>query len=223
MYRGEDFRAFFRDVVGATPATVNTYSSFLKRIDEAIGGLDEAVAEKGVDGVLEWANNATERPFDVYSTHARAVLRRYLRFLTEPQVVVENIDPPEINNQVEGSFFRLEREMQLAVRSQLDQLESGLREDDGGSEIVTATGRPDIVARDKTGKLVAIELKAGLCPAGALEQVLGYAQSLTDEKGESVRAILIASEFPDRIKAAAKRVPDLVLYRYRFEMRFGVA
>jgi hypothetical protein len=56
---------------------------------------------------------------------------------------------------------------------------------------------------------------------GALEQVLGYAQALSEERNERVRAILIASSFPDRVLAAAKRATDTVLLRYSFTLSFS--
>jgi RecB family endonuclease NucS len=120
----------------------------------------------------------------------------------------------------EGTIFKLEREMQAAVRKQLSMLESGLSEADGGQEVAVATGRIDILARDQDGKLVVIELKAGACPPGALEQTLGYAEALAEERGEPVRAYLVAAEFSDRIRAAAKRVSDLQLRTYEFSLRF---
>ena len=223
-YRADEFRTYFRDVVGAAPNTQNTYNSFLKRIDAAIGGLDEAITERGVEAVSGWAKQSTEPPFDTYGSHARSVLKRYLSFLigldgpSDPIIIEDMVESPV---ELSGSYFQLEREMHSAVRTQLEQIEAGLREVENGSEVATATGRLDILARDAAGVLVAIELKAGLCPTGALEQVLGYAQSISDERAERVRAILIASDFSDRTRAAAKRATDVTLYKYRFELRFG--
>jgi RecB family endonuclease NucS len=111
--------------------------------------------------------------------------------------------------------------MQIAVRKQLHHLEDGLEVDDGGNETVVTTGKIDIVARDKKKNLVVIELKAGLCPSGAIEQVLGYAEALSEERKESVRAYLIAGEFSDRTRAAARRVRDLQLRTYEFSIKFN--
>jgi RecB family endonuclease NucS len=71
--------------------------------------------------------------------------------------------------------------------------------------------------------LVAIELKAGKCPAGALEQVLAYSHSLSLERNEPVRAMLIAGSFSDRIRAAAKRANDVVLKTYTYSLAFAEA
>jgi len=111
--------------------------------------------------------------------------------------------------------------MHAAVRRQLSNIEPGLVENDGGSEVGVSTGYIDILARDAANKLVVIELKAGKCPAGAMEQALGYAQALSDVRNEPVRVLLIASEFSDRIKAAAKRTVDLQLLTYEFSLKFN--
>ncbi|MBE7185513.1 MAG: DUF91 domain-containing protein [Methylobacterium mesophilicum] len=222
-YRVEEFREYFRFKVGAAQSTHHTYNSYLNRIDQALGGLDEALVARGSDAVWEWGRNTTEPPFDTYPSNARSSLKRYLTFLIEkdappePDEFTELAEVPELA----GSFFKLEREMQAAVRQQLGQIEAGLVAADNGSELATATGRVDIVARDANNILVAIELKAGECPPGALEQVLGYAQALSEERGERVRAILVASSFSDRMRAAAKRAADTQLFSYEFSLKFG--
>lgn len=220
MYRAQDFRDYFVRVKGARPSTLNTYNSYLRRIDEAIGGLDEHLTSDGVESVLRWGREFQDEPFASYPSHARSVLKAYVEFSLDAaagatgvaeEVIEEDGDQP-------GLVFRLEREMHAAVRRQLSVLEEGLTEVD--VEVTVATGRIDILARDKGNRLTVIELKAGQCPPGALEQTLGYAQALEEERGESVRAILIASEFTDRVRAAAKRSKDLVLRTYQFAMQF---
>lgn len=121
----------------------------------------------------------------------------------------------------EGRLFRYERELQDAIRRQLTQVEPGLVEADGGRERLVATGKIDIVALDLAGRFVVIELKVGPCPHGALEQVLAYSTDLEAETGMPCRAILVASQFSDRIRAAAKRARDISLVTY--ELQLGLA
>jgi hypothetical protein len=222
-YRAEEFRHYFREKVGAAPGSVATYVSYLNRIDATLKGLDEAIAERGSDAVLEWGRTTADPPFGDYPSNARSVLKRYLTFLIEKDEPVEQVELEQAVETAElaGSFFWLEREMQAAVRQQLSQIEPGLVAADNGSELTVSTGRVDIVAKDARGDLVAIELKAGECTSGALEQVLGYAQALSEERGGRVRAILIASSFPDRIRAAAKRATDTQLFAYEFSLKFS--
>lgn len=226
MYRQSEFKAYFIGKIGAAPNTYNTYNSYLNRIDKFVGGLDEKIAADGIDAVLAWSKTQSQGPFETYPSHARSVVKRYLQFVVEAQSPDDVDDEAEIAEEAAslvptGVSFQVEKEMQAAVRKQLVALEQGLVVADNGSEMTVATGRIDIVARDAQGKLVAIELKAGACPSGALEQVLGYAQALEDESGEPVRAILIAASFPDRIRAAAKRATGVELKTYEFTLQFG--
>lgn len=112
-------------------------------------------------------------------------------------------------------IFQYEKELKYTLRRHLHRVEPGLVEADGGRERVVATGKIDITARDVNGNFVVIELKAGPCPHGALEQVLGYSSDLEAETGTPCRAVLVASEFPDRIRAAAKRANECYLVTYQ--------
>jgi hypothetical protein len=219
MYRKEEFRRWFA-ARGYTPNTVAAHISILNRIDEMDEGLDERLNRLGTDGILAWAKSANTGPFESYPSNARSALNRYLEFSVAAQSPAA-VDDVEDSSTAAPTLFQLEREMQAAVRKQLHKLEAELIEDDGGSEVVVSTGRIDIVARDKNRKLVAIELKAGMCPAGAIEQVLGYAEALSAERNEEVRAYLIAGDFSDRARAAAMRVRDLELRTYEFDIRFN--
>jgi RecB family endonuclease NucS len=121
----------------------------------------------------------------------------------------------------DARLFRYECELQEAIRRQLSQVEPGLVEADGGHERSVATGKIDVLARDLAGHFVVIELKAGPCPHGALEQVLAYSSDLEAETGTPCRAILVASQFSERIRAAAKRARDISLVTY--ELQLGLA
>jgi RecB family endonuclease NucS len=226
MFDREGFRQYFLNEVGAAPNTMNTYNSFLNRIDIASGGLDEAIERDGAEGVAVWATQSEDEPFATYRSHARSVLKRYLQYRIE-RASTEIADAEEIEVELEAlqadANFRVEKEMQAQVRLQIGQVEPGLQIDDGGVETTVATGRIDIVARDQQGRLVAIELKAGKCPAGAMEQVLAYAHSLSLERQEPVRAMLIAGSFGDRIRAAAKRATDIDLKTYAYSLAFDAA
>ncbi len=69
-------------------------------------------------------------------------------------------DAQEVEAAMEATFG-LERDLQMALRASIQQLEPDLSVADGGEEHCVPSGRIDIFARDKAGKLVAIELRAG--------------------------------------------------------------
>ncbi len=119
-------------------------------------------------------------------------------------------------------ILHYESELKSLLRRQLERVEPGLVEADGGRERVVATGKIDITARDAKGHFVVIELKAGPCPSGAVEQVLAYSHDLESETGTPCRSVLVASEFSDRIRGAAKRARELYLVTYQVGgMDFG--
>jgi RecB family endonuclease NucS len=123
--------------------------------------------------------------------------------------------------EVEGARdlkFGLERDMQVALRENIGQLDPSLRIVDGGTERHVATGRIDILAEDREGSLVVIELKADEARDSALTQVLGYIGALKEEEGrDDVRGILVARGFSSRVLYAARTAGvNLVRYGYSF-------
>lgn len=88
---------------------------------------------------------------------------------------------------------------------------------DNGSQRITEVGRIDIAARDNSGRLVAVELKAGPARPDAITQL----PACMGESGENdVRGILVAGGFRRNVVLAARVIPDLTLRRYTFEFRF---
>lgn len=116
--------------------------------------------------------------------------------------------------------FGLERDLQLALRANIEQLEKGLRVIDGGKEQTVESGRIDITAEDRSGSVVVIELKAGPADREAIAQILSYMGDLGQDN-KSVRGILVAGDFPPRSIAAARAVPNLQLRKYTFKFSFA--
>src|SRR4051794_25425126 len=116
--------------------------------------------------------------------------------------------------------FGLERDMQNALRTNIDQLDPNLRIVDDGKERQVAAGFIDILAEDDQGSLVVIELKAGEAPDAAVTQVLSYIGSLNDETVGPVRGILVARGFSPRVRLAA-RAASIQLVEYGFNFTFS--
>lgn len=118
--------------------------------------------------------------------------------------------------------FGLERDLQRALRSNIEQLETGLQIMDEGKERTTDAGRIDITARDVKGTTVIIELKAGTAVPEALTQLLAYMGVVSKQDRKPVRGVLIAGDFHPRIVFAAQAVPNVQLRRYSFKFAFEV-
>ena len=132
----------------------------------------------------------------------------------------EQSDPPEVDDG-RARIIGLERDLQAALRGCIEQLEAGLHVTDGGDERSVASGFIDITAKDRNGKVVVIELKAGTARRDAIGQVLSYMGDVADEESAEVRGILVAGEFDDKARAAASVVPGLALRRYRVKFEFS--
>ncbi len=116
--------------------------------------------------------------------------------------------------------FGLERDLHIALPSDIERLEPGLRILDEGRGRTTDAGQIEITASDADGATVVIELKAGTAAPEALTQLLAYMGAIGGEEQAAVRGILIAGDFHPRIVHAAKAIPNVQLSRYRFRFTF---
>lgn len=115
--------------------------------------------------------------------------------------------------------FGLERDLQVAIRHNIHQLDPNLTIIDGGKERTVASGRTDILARDRVGRVV-IELKAGMGDISVIGQVLAYVGDLqAEDPAEPVRGVVIAHDFTPRAVSAA-RAGNIQLMRYGHSFTF---
>ncbi|MDE2420739.1 MAG: DUF91 domain-containing protein [Gammaproteobacteria bacterium] len=156
-------------------------------------------------------------PGNVFN-YANSTINPYYRgyFFKEERVADENTEQEE----AEGVLFSLERDLQMALRRNIEQLEVGLRIVDENKERTVEGGRIDITAEDKKKRLVAIELKAGEAKPESIAQILAYMVSLEQEENKEVRGILVAAKFHPRVALAAKAIPNLQLTEYSFTFTF---
>ena len=125
----------------------------------------------------------------------------------------------EVLDSIETTFG-LERDLQSALRANIEQLQDGLTIIDGGKEKIVPSGRIDILASDKKKSRVVIELKAGTADRDAVGQIMSYIGDLQAENGGAVRGILVAGDFTARAVAASKAVPNVELRKYSFKFAF---
>lgn len=116
----------------------------------------------------------------------------------------------------------LERDMEANLVVGLQQLEPGmvLRDQQLDTGVV---GRLDLLAVDKDGALVVIELKVGRADDRAVAQTMRYMGWVQRELagGKPVRGILVAREFSDGAKFAALALSTLALKEYRVAFTFN--
>jgi hypothetical protein len=123
--------------------------------------------------------------------------------------------------------FGLERDLEEYISRNLKQLGEGLTlysgEGSSGRQYSTDVGRIDLLAVDKEGNFVVIELKAGLATDRVVGQVLGYMRYVRKNlaKEKDVRGIIVADEFDERLQYAVAEIPKLKLKKYlvKFEFR----
>lgn len=161
----------------------------------------------------EIADRVGVSPGTVSAIKAHITMGTYKGFGTSEVETEELIEASE-------ATFGLERDLQLALRLNIEQLESGLEIVDGGKEKITDAGRIDITARDRNGVIVAIELKAGTAAPDALTQLLAYMGVIAEDEQKPVRGILVAGGFHPRVIFAARAVPNVRLRQYRFKFTF---
>ena len=130
---------------------------------------------------------------------------------------------PELDPSEEDSSeprFGYERDLQKALRDNIQQLEPGLKITDGGAEQTVEAGRIDITAEDVNGCQVIVELKAGHADLRAIGQLLSYMGSVNHDPGRPIRGILVAHDFDPRLVSAAKAVDNVSLRAYSFQFSF---
>lgn len=124
--------------------------------------------------------------------------------------------------------FDLERNLQKALRANIEQLETKLKIIDGGKQQRVDYGDGkwgliDITAEDENGATVVIELKRSEAGRRAVGQILGYMGCLSKDK-KLVRGILVAEGFSPQAIAAASVVHEkLQLRKYSFNFAFKLA
>lgn len=214
------------------------------RVEEHHGNLDEHYDRNRMASLIQTLRYSTDDkrhnrpnpskiPFDgdIYNNLAsyRNAAERYKRFRDAGGDGTESPAMAEVQSSVAaiveeevGQRMGLERDMQAALRGEIESLEPGLTVIDEGAERSVDSGFIDITARDASGVTVVIELKAGPAGQRAIAQILSYMGDVaTEDEGSVVRGILVASEFDAKAKAAARMVPHLILRRYSVRFLFS--
>lgn len=156
--------------------------------------------------------------------------RRFLRIKSQYEEYVAG-RAPELSDtetedrepdSVEALTFALEAHLRDFLSLHLDRIESGLRlhsqADRSGVEFPVDGGRIDLLAIDRDGKFVVIELKLSHGRNKALGQLLYYMGWVDQHIGNGpCRGLIIASEITDELSVAVARAPGVGLARYSMD------
>jgi hypothetical protein len=124
-----------------------------------------------------------------------------------------------------GNSFAAEAHLRDYLAKNLDVIENGLQlfvDDTGtvGVEYRTAMGRIDILAVDKTGGLLIVELKVERGPDEVCGQIMRYFGWVKRHlaKDKPVRGLIIAQHISDRIRYALADVPNISAREYKLSI-----
>ncbi len=195
-------------------------------LDNIVGGLPDSAKKYGA----WWANNVNSQ------THSRFWLdagrraspdfhKKLAVFTIDGSIdEIESLDPvgAETTSQILTGYVEsglsLERDMEDHLINHLESLETGLQLVSRQETI--DVGRVDILARDKDGRTVIIELKAGEAKDSAIGQIARYIGWFARRDSVSPRAILVAGSFSEPVRYAAMAIPGLRLVTYRVSFKF---
>jgi len=215
----------------------------IKKVEEYYGNLDDHFIKNTYQNIISNLEYSTSderinkpNPSKInfkgnirnnLQSYKNAVVR-YKKFLNNDKFQKQDYivnEPTELSDIIENKEesvkqrISLERDMQVALRENIANLEHNLKIIDDGAERAVNSGLIDITCEDDNC-IVVIELKAGKTDNRVIGQILGYMGDLQEEDEKPVRGIIIAHDFDKRTKAAARAVPTLTLKKYSIEFTF---
>jgi len=127
--------------------------------------------------------------------------------------------------------FELEKYLHEFIVSNFEKINFGSKleiyqDEDGqkGSGYPTSAGYIDILCRDRNaGDFVVIELKKGMTTDSVIGQTLRYIGWVRENlaKDRSVKGLIIAKEFDDKLRYALPKDPEIQVRTYEIEFRLN--
>jgi hypothetical protein len=133
----------------------------------------------------------------------------------------EETEREEQDDEVIETSVSLERDLEDHLAANISKVEAGLRlyQEDGVNPRQLDTrvvGIIDLLAVDRLGRLVVLELKAGeandrVC--GQIQRYMGWVMD-TVAHGKEVRGVVVANSFSDGLRYAVRMTPSISLKKY---------
>ena len=147
--------------------------------------------------------------------------------------IISFADPPEEDVGIDSDVEIIEDAITLSLEKDLEKfliIDSNLKSVERDLELYQnqyriGIGRIDILARDSQNNWVILELKAKKARPADLAQLLAYIGWCQSELGghqTSVRGLLIASDFDEKIRYAAQLTPTIQLMKYSVHFSFEI-
>ena len=191
-----------------------SYTSSLRR-----GYIVDLLQKKGLFEEFKnahWSNGNTRE--------GKSLTNRYLRIMEQYKAFLENEGSVESDeNELADQAFAAESDLRDFLAQNLSCMEVGLRLfEDGersGMEFPVDSGRIDILAIDREGKFVVVELKLSRGRNKALGQLLYYMGWVDRNLGNGpCRGVIVARDISDDLIVACSRVNGVSLYRYHLQV-----
>ena len=151
-------------------------------------------------------------------------LRKHLVRLTgppmtipqQPELTTHFLHPQEKLQQEHYLYYTPaeipERFIEETLAQNLEVIEEGLRLV-GRQVYLPDTGRVDILAYDKHGSPVVIEVKSGIADDSTLAQLLAYMSKIKEKEGKTPRGVIVAEEFTKKLQHAVKLLNNVKLVK----------
>jgi len=158
--------------------------------------------------------------FFEYSGEGRFRLRNEIDIPIEENSEEEDT----IEENLEETQISLESDLETFILKDLTSVEDGLSpyQGDLGEQFSVDSGRIDVLAIDKEGNFVVIELKAGTATDSVLAQVLAYMADVKNTLAgqKRVRGIIIAYDFSNRLTSAVSLLENVAIMTYKVRFDF---
>jgi endonuclease len=147
------------------------------------------------------------------------------RLPATPAIEDSGVEDDEVVEDTGSQVFAFERDLRSYLSKNLGVLEQGLKlyqdEEFIGVEFPVGGRYIDLLATDRNGDFVVVELKVSRGHERTIGQLLRYMGWVQKNlaAGKSVKGIIVASAITDDLQLAASQIPDVRLFEYEIAFK----